>query len=511
MIHKIKAMYDEGRGSSIREIARTLKISRNTVRKYLAMDEGQIQAKLSDRSRKKPLDEHRAYIVHLLEKFPKLSAVKIRRKLQEKVGPLRVSGRTLRRYISTLRDEVTEAQPRYYEPVLDEVPGVQCQIDPGELRDVLIGGVATTLYFVVFVLSFSRLMYVGLSRRPIDTERFIQLHDEAFRYFGGRPEECVYDQTKLVVLNERYRELELNQRFAQYATAAGFDIRACEGYDPESKGKVEAGVKYVKNDALYGEQFADWPEVESHLHQWLEAVANARIHGTTGEVPRARYERLEREKMRAYLTPVCLAPEEAVPGESRKVDKTGLISFRSNKYSVPMAWQSGRVHALATSGGQLEIYALPNGERIATHALSQGKGAIIKNADHYRDKAQLVADLEADIQAVLGETVSGALCRQLRNTNPQQYKDKLRGVKRHLSRLSALPERELLYLAQKEGLKVSTLLDYLSAWEANPERMAQREWEAPPPPDASAPATGELSRYRNLTRPKAEEAGRGFH
>ncbi|WP_459874210.1 helix-turn-helix domain-containing protein, partial [Endothiovibrio diazotrophicus] len=49
MIHKIKAMYDEGRGSSIREIARTLKISRNTVRKYLAMDEEHIQVKRADR------------------------------------------------------------------------------------------------------------------------------------------------------------------------------------------------------------------------------------------------------------------------------------------------------------------------------------------------------------------------------------------------------------------------------------------------------------------------------
>ena len=66
---------------------------------------------------------------------------------------------------------------------------------------------------------------------------------------------CVYDQTKLVVVREEYRELTLNERFHQYATGSGFNIRACEGYDPESKGKVEAGVKYVKNNALYGERF----------------------------------------------------------------------------------------------------------------------------------------------------------------------------------------------------------------------------------------------------------------
>jgi transposase len=215
-------MYDQGRGSSIREISQALKISRNTVRKYLALDEAAISAQQAERSRAKPLDAYREYLVHLLETFPKLSAVKVKRKLEEKVGPLSVSSRSLRRYISGLRDEVVQAQRRYYEPVLNHIPGVQCQVDPGELRAVLIDGVATTVYFVVFVLSFSRLMYVGTSRRPIDTETFIQLHDAAFRYFGGCPEECVYDQTRLVVLDEQYRELELNQRFAQYATGLSY-------------------------------------------------------------------------------------------------------------------------------------------------------------------------------------------------------------------------------------------------------------------------------------------------
>ncbi len=72
---------------------------------------------------------------------------------------------------------------RYYEPILDDVPGVQCQVDPGELRGVLIGGEERTLHFVVFVLSYSRLMYVGMSFRPLDAQCFIQLHDEALLRF----------------------------------------------------------------------------------------------------------------------------------------------------------------------------------------------------------------------------------------------------------------------------------------------------------------------------------------
>lgn len=509
MIHKIKAMYDEGKGSSIREIARTLQISRNTVRKYLGLDEASIDAQLGDRSRHKVLDEHREYIVHLLRTFPRLSAVKVKRKLEEKVGPLEASSRSLRRYIGALREEVVEAQRRYYEPVLEHVPGVQCQVDPGELREVLIGGVPTAVYFVVFVLSFSRLMYVGTSRRPIDTETFIRLHDAALRHFGGCPEECVYDQTRLVVLDEQYRELELNQRFAQYASAAGFRIRACEGYDPESKGKVEAGVKYVKNDGLYGEQFEDWSAMEQHLHQWLEEVANARTHGTTGQVPRAHYEARERAKMRPYLSPACLWPA-SVPGEPRKVDKTGLISFQSNKYSVPMAYQSGRVNVLATPDGQLHIYALAGGQPIASHPLSQGKGEIVKNGDHYRDKAQQVADLEAEIEQALGEQLGQRLCRQLRQSESPHYKDKLRGVKRHLARLRALPKAELAHLADKEGLKISTLLDYLSAWESNPQRFEQRANRAAETA-AATQASAHLSDYASLTRQEPQEVAHGLH
>jgi len=237
MIHKIKALYDEGNGSSIRAISEQLKLSRNTVRKYLRMDEEEIAIQQDQCERYKELDKYRDYIVHLLQTYPRLSAIKVKRKLREKMGKIKVSNRSMRSYVQQLKETITSRQQRYYEPILNHVPGVQCQVDPGELRGVMIGGVETTVHFVVFVLSYSRLMYVGLSRNAIDTECFIKMHDAAFRYFGGRPEECVYDQTKLVVISEIFRELTLNHRFHQYATGAGFHIRACEGYDPESKEK----------------------------------------------------------------------------------------------------------------------------------------------------------------------------------------------------------------------------------------------------------------------------------
>lgn len=133
---------------------------------------------------------------------------------------------------------------------MDIVPGVQCQVDGGELRPGLIGGVEPVGYLVVLVLSYSRLLYGSARARPIDTVMLIRLHDAAFRSLGGVGQEGVYAQAKRVVINEEFREVTLNQRLAEYATHAGFAGRACAGYDPESQGKVEAGVKYVKYNGL---------------------------------------------------------------------------------------------------------------------------------------------------------------------------------------------------------------------------------------------------------------------
>lgn len=492
MIHKIKALYDQGNGLPIRAIARQLGVSRNTVRKYLRMDEAVIAKQQENRTRHKQLDEHRDYIVSLLGQFPDLSAVKVLRKIKEKNPELTVSERTARRYIRGLKETVTLRQRRYYEPV-ESVPGVQCQVDGGELRGIRIGGAETTVYFVVFVLSYSRLIYVGASPSPIDTATFIHLHDAALRYFGGCPEECVYDQTRLVVLREQYRELSLNQAFAAYATAAGFRIHACEGYDPESKGKVEAGVKYVKHNALAGEVFDDWHHLETHLQDWLETVANMRRHGTTGEAPRVRFERDEQPLLRPCFTPSTLRLR--IPTESRKVDKTGLISWQANKYSAPMAYQGSRVE-VRTAQGQLVLSDLETGREIARHDICREKGVTIRNNDHYRDKAARIADLETAIGQQIGEATGNRLCALLKATSPRIYKDQLVALRGLLSRHPALPQELWMRLLDRPTLTASQCRDYFEAYTADPGRFID-----PPPvePVPSATVAGCLKGYGVIT------------
>src|SRR3546814_10469970 len=115
------------------------------------MEETQISAYQDSRSRHKRLDAHLDFRIHQLKRFPKLRAVKLARRLQERRGELGVSSRSIRRYVQALKEQVATGQLRYYEPVPQSVPCIQCQVDPGELRGVLIEGQERTVHFVVFV------------------------------------------------------------------------------------------------------------------------------------------------------------------------------------------------------------------------------------------------------------------------------------------------------------------------------------------------------------------------
>jgi transposase len=488
VIHKIKSLYDNGNGLTERKIAKELGLSRNTVSKYLHRSETQIAGQLDEMARTKKLDAYRVYIIQLLQTYPNLSAVKVMRKLKEKVDALAVSDRSVRRYIEVLKAEISFKQPRYYEPVVDMIPGVQCQVDGGELRGVMIGGKETTVYFMVFVLSYSRLMHVSISAQPIDTQALIYQHDAAFRYFGGMPQECVYDQTKLVVIHEIFRELKLNQRFHQYATGAGFHIRACEGYDPESKGKVESGVKYVKQNGLYGETFKDWKSLETYMADWLDTVANKRLHGTTGKQPWTHYDSEEKSKMQSYLTPTCLLAKSIVQ-ETRQVDKTSLISWQSNKYSVPMAYQSAKV-GVSADAGQLLINDLTSGDRIAEHVISLEKGQIIKNTHHYRDMTQRIETLEAALEQQLGALSSQRLCVLLKATSPKIYKDQLLGAKQviatHTAQFGDISTELLERILIAPRLTATQLRDTLDAYQQHPERLVATTTSQPASDSVSA-------------------------
>jgi transposase len=93
-------------------------------------------------------------------------------------------------------------------------------------------GKKVKVYIFAMVLSFSRKKYIYLQDKPFTAESFVMAHDMAFKYYGGRPSEIVYDQDRVLAVSENAGDLTLTEIFESYYRYAGFSIRLCRGYDP---------------------------------------------------------------------------------------------------------------------------------------------------------------------------------------------------------------------------------------------------------------------------------------
>lgn len=460
VIHNIKKCRNDG--LSQRAAARLLNLSRTTIKKYWDTPEAEIDDTLNHRERIKELDRYEAFLIMLLEKYPLIKVPKLRQLLERKGVSLKIKDRAFRNHIRYLKERLLLKQKRNYAPVIDNLPGVQAQVDLAEERKVLIAGQPTTVYFAVMVLSYSRKKFARWSLLPFNTQSFLEFHESAFSYFQGVPEEIVFDQTKLVVIEEKYREVFFNDGFYQYATKAGFSPWICEGYDPESKGKVEAAVKYLKSGFLYGEQFNSFDELCERFEHWLEETANRKVHGTTGQAPENLFMQ-EQPYLKPYtgttLIPVNLR-------EKRKVDKTGLISYGGNKYSVPEVYQG---HQVLVQKGEGEILLVLNhlsGELICQWPISEAKGNIFKNRNHYRDYSITIRQHEEEIHTLVPAELTLKICKRLKQNNPKIYKDQLVGLCRLGRKYPQAAMLEVFEVLEhkEQGLKVTLIEAYLKAW-----------------------------------------------
>jgi transposase len=149
---------------------------------------------------------------------------------------------------------------------------------------------------LLVVLGYSRLLWCRFSTRQ-DMRTLIDGLEDAFRYFGGVPHELLFDQMKAVIT----RDLRLhggtlvhNLEFLRFAHHWGFTPRACRPYRAQTKGKVERPVRYLRDNFVYGRAFLNDADLDQQRRHWLDDVANVRVHGTTGERPRDRFDRDER-------------------------------------------------------------------------------------------------------------------------------------------------------------------------------------------------------------------------
>src|SRR5699024_4380624 len=146
-------------------------------------------------------------------------------------------------------------------------------------------GKRVKLYVIAFVLSHSRLKYKEWLDRPFTTRDVIRTHENAFRYFEGVPAEVVYDQDALLLVSENSGDLILTREFQTYKEERNLTIKMCRKADPESKGKIEHEVKYIKYNCAKNRLYYGLDAWNESGWAWLDRTGNYKIHDTTKKRP----------------------------------------------------------------------------------------------------------------------------------------------------------------------------------------------------------------------------------
>ena len=288
----------------------------------------------------------------------------------------------------------------------------------------------TKIYCFAMVLSHSRYKFAYWTDRPFTTESFVDAHIKAFTYFGGRPKELVYDQDKILAVSENAGDIIYTEGFQNYLNVMKYEIFLCHGADPESKGKVENVVKYLKHGFAKHRTFTDIDSFNADCMAWLRRTGNAKVHETTKKIP-AEVFKVERE----YLIPVSeysFAPavNENIPHQVRK-DNTVL--YRGNRYRVPKGtYKPGRKVYLIINDEIISITDIETGEIYAKHTLCHEKGRIIGTKREDRDKSKTILEQEMIIrQDLSNDELILPFLNQVHRNRGRYYRDQL-GVIRNL-------------------------------------------------------------------------------
>jgi transposase len=290
---------------------------------------------------------------------------------------------TVRRFVSPLRKEAHfEATVRFETP-----PGRQGQADWGQCWTT-IGGKSTKVHLFVMTLGYSRRMYAvatGDEKLPA----FLRCHEEAFSLLGGVPHEILYDNPKTVILARDFEgfRFEWNPVFWDFSRYYGFRPRPHRPYRPQTKGKVESGIKYVKR-FLRGKSFENLEHLNACLLEWIMTVADQRVHGTTHRKPADMFLEEKGLLLSTQGRPAYVLEERAI----RHVSKDCLVAFETNRYSVPFRLAGKRVEVQA-EGDLIKIYH--NGELVSSHARLNGSYQCSMDRSHYWGLYKLAAPSSA--------------------------------------------------------------------------------------------------------------------
>ena len=276
---------DRLKGMSYTELGRKYHIDPRTAKRY-AESPQRPEYTLSVPKPTK-LDAYKQQVDQWLEEAP-YSAVRILEKLKEQGFEGKYS--IVKEYVRSRKMDLDEKATVRFETM----PGKQGQMDWGffEEHTVYEDGKWKKLYCFLLVLGYSRMRYIEFVT-DMSTNTLIRCHQNAFRYFGGYPEEILYDNMKQVVVKRLLKQEDspLNRQFEDFAGFYGFKPILCRPYRGQTKGKVERTVQFVRDNFMIGIKYNSLADLNGQALAWCNKV-NGKVHATTNEIP---FERLKKE------------------------------------------------------------------------------------------------------------------------------------------------------------------------------------------------------------------------
>ena len=222
-------------------------------------------------------------------------------------------------------------------------------------------------------LAFSRHQYAEL---VLDqrTETWLECHRRAFEWFGGVPARIIIDNARCAITRACFHDPVAQRAYAEYAEGYRFRIDACPPRDPKKKGRVEAGIQYLKRGFVSTREFRSLADANEQLREWVLGEAGNRIHGSTGEQPLGLFA-LERPA----LGPLPDQPPETAVWARVKVHQDAHVHYGKCLYSVPYRF-AGESLWLKAAPQTIRIYR--EHERVATHVRAFSPRARHTNPDH---------------------------------------------------------------------------------------------------------------------------------
>ena len=433
-IHKLARL-----GFSSRKIARYLVLDIRTVNKHLQMSEDDYeQSLLKTQNRPKILSLYEGYVKDKLVEFPDTSTAQMYDWLKESHPDLpEASSRSVYNFVMFIRQKYNIPfirLPREYFAV-EELPyGEQSQVDFGEYNMRQTNGSKKKVRFFAMVMSRSRMKFIWFSDVPFTANTVCQAHEKAFAFFEGIPNTIVYDQDRTMLVDENIGDLILTSTFKQYKKSRNFKLHFCKAADPESKGKVENVIQYVKKNFLYNRSYSDLETLNTEAVAWLGRTANHLAHNYTKESPLNAFI-IEKPHLKPY-TPLFIENKE---NKMHHVRKTNTIAYKSNFYTLPMGTYQGpgTQVKIKQTDNCIEIFNLKD-ELLCTHMLCLLMGQTIANSSHKRDTSKGIEELIGELSTRFTKKESAVeYLHEIKKTYPRYTRDQLQFIIRAIENSGA--------------------------------------------------------------------------